>query len=175
MQRRDRDVQVYRAAERSEYLPDRADKTAILTRIKENAKGVGIVASVAENAETVPVKKAEVELVGGYFAPQLMNAELSFPDIGVVKEHDGVGRQLRQPALIVMPHRLVGMPPVDVKKVDRSVLEPGQRVVKTRTDKLRERAVALIMKRREVAVDVLRIEPGVRIPLPGVDREARCR
>ena len=62
MQRRDRDVQVYRAAQRSEYLPDRADKTAILTRIKENAKGVGIVASVAENAETVPVKKAKVEL-----------------------------------------------------------------------------------------------------------------
>ena len=99
MQRRDRDVQVYRAAQRSEYLPDRADKTAILTRIKENAKGVGIVASVAENAETVPVKKAEVELVGGYFAPQSMHAELAFPDIGVVKEHDGVGRQLRQPAL----------------------------------------------------------------------------
>ena len=118
MKRRDRGVQVQRATQRCEYLPDRTGKTAIFTRIKENAKGVGIVAPVAENAETVPVKKAEVKLVGGYFAPQSMNAELSFPDIGVVKEHDGVGRQLRQPGLIVMPHRLVGMHPVDVKKVD---------------------------------------------------------
>jgi hypothetical protein len=66
----------------------------------------------------MPVKKGEVRLPGDYFTPQLKDAKFSFPDIRIVKEHNGVGRQLRQPGLIVMLHGIIGMQAVDMEKVD---------------------------------------------------------
>ena len=74
------------------------------------------------------------EVEGRVLPSQLLkeapHAEATFPYVGIVKQDDGVWRQLRDPLQKIILHIFIEMPPVDMEQVHRPVLEIGQRSLK---------------------------------------------
>lgn len=116
----------------------------------------------------------KVRISGAELVPELPHAELVLPHIDIVQEHHAPGAQLPEPGLEVVPYRLVGMEPVDVKEVDTAGLEVVERLVEGRAHETGKARIACIVIAGELVEYVLPVEAGVRVAAPGVDRETPC-
>lgn len=95
--------------------------------------------------------------------------------VRVVEQHDGVGRELRTPALEIVAHRFVGVQSIDMQQVDRAILERAQRFVEGHAQQRREGAERGGIETAQVLVDVFAVIAGMLIAALGIDREGAGR
>ena len=69
----------------------------------------------------------------------------------------------------------VGVAAVDMQQVDASIGELPGGVVERGPQKAREAVVTRVMEGGKVGVDLLGIEPGLRVAFPGIDRDTLRR
>ncbi len=115
------------------------------------------------------VQELETWIPRRELGPQLPDAEAALAHVGVVEQHHRAARELRRPALEIGPHLLVGVAAVDVQQVERALGEIRQRLVEGAAQQFREAGIARVVEAAQRAVDLLAIEPGVRVTLPGID------
>ena len=75
------------------------------------------------------MEKFEAGKLGADFFPQFPDAEIAFVYLRIVEQNDRARRQLPRPGFVVVLHIVIKMTPVDMKKINRSILKIIQRFV----------------------------------------------
>src|SRR5215472_11892465 len=86
-----------------------------------------------------------------------------------MKQDNGAVGKLRLPKTKIPKHVVVSMPPVNVQEINASIAEVVQCLVESHPHQARECAVMRI-HRIDRLPDVVPIEAGMFVTLPGVDR-----
>ena len=160
-------------AQDSEVLPDDVRGAAVARHVPEKPPDVcRQLGSNADDSDSVAVQELEAWIARFELQPEFPDAEVGFADVGIVQQHDGRGAELRQPRFEIVPDRVIRMQAVDVEQVDGSVAELQQGLVERRTDDPREGAEVTVVKVGPFLEDVIAIEPGLMVALPGVHRVA---
>src|SRR4051794_39364106 len=101
--------------------------------------------------------------------PELPNAKVALPLLGIMKNHDGSIGQLGQPAFEIVTDGFIGMQAVHVEEINGPILEAGETLVEGRSDELAVRIVSRYPGPQMFVHCAAVIGPSVRIPAPGVD------
>ncbi|MER8376584.1 hypothetical protein [Mesorhizobium sp. M1406] len=94
--------------------------------------GLRITVAKRQNAKSVPMQELEMRPARRDLAPETKDAETALSHISIVKEHNGVLRELRPPDVEVMPNSVVGVQTVDVQQIDAVILEMANGLVECR-------------------------------------------
>jgi hypothetical protein len=103
--------------------------------------------------------------------PEPPDAEIVSMNIDIVQQSNAPNREFRDPALKIVPHRVIGVEPVEMQQVYRTVLDALERLIEGAAQQGRERAAALVVIGAKILVTSLVEKRRVRIALPGVDRK----
>ncbi len=64
------------------------------------------------------MEELKPRMLGAQLGPKAPDAKPAFAHIDVVEEYNGIVGQQRQPGLVVVPDRFVGMQTVDVEEIN---------------------------------------------------------
>src|SRR4029079_18330019 len=101
--------------------------------------------------------------------PEAKDSEVVPANIGVVEKNNGIPRQFRPPAFVVVLHRFVSVQPVNMQEVDAAVREEAQAFVERHSVERREPVVSGVVVLAKLLEDSAGIEAGMHVALPGVD------
>jgi len=120
------------------------------------------------------MRELEVPKSGAHFFPEAKHAEAFFPNLRVVKQHNGVVRQLVRPRHKIMLDVFVKMPAVNVQQIDCARRKLINGFVEGRANQAGKSRIVRIMIPAEFVKNVLAIQARVLVTLPGIDRKTLC-
>jgi hypothetical protein len=115
------------------------------------------------------VTESETGKVATHLIPQAPYAKLRFPNVDIVEEDHRSGTELVAPTGEVVSNCFVGMEPIYVQEVDAALVKISCGIIERGTDESRESAIARLVITSEVLENLLTIEAGMLITLPGID------
>jgi hypothetical protein len=157
----------------AELMEERLDPGRLLLRsFQERPDRLGLELAHREDSQAVAVDELEAGVLVPDLVPELPDAEVLLPDVGVMEEDDAPLAYLGQPGFEVMADGVVGMETIDVEQVDRAVDELRDGFIERGPDQGRKAFIERVVVLTEVGEDLGAIFAGVCVAVPGVHREA---
>src|SRR5271165_2459735 len=120
----------------------------------------------------MPMQEFETGILRTQLCPQPPDAEITFSHIGIVEQDDRTFGQFRSPGFEVVTDRFIGVEPVDMQKIHRSVRYIDKRVVEGAAEEFGKSAEAFLMETPKIQIDFFPVISGLLVAFPCIHGKA---